>query len=123
VHACATCGCTRDAAAHAVTAALREDDFDRALAGGLLDCACCDGCSPACTAALLVARAVRLRALAARERFRAREARLARRRRERAERRGNAADAPDKPERPALPAAAVAALARARARIAERNKE
>ena len=66
-------------ATHAVRGALLQDDLDRALELGLLGVAVCDGCKPACTAALQSARASRIQALAARERFRAREAWLARR--------------------------------------------
>src|SRR5262245_33319603 len=84
------CGCTRMDAMHVVAIALADDDFDRALEAGLLDCARCDGCSDACWQRLLDARDARQAALAARARFRAREARLERRRKERAERRAMA---------------------------------
>jgi hypothetical protein len=85
VAACPACGCThaQNIATHAVRAALVEDDIDRALTLGLLDVSICEGCDQPCTMALLDAREARIRALAARDRFRAREARLERRRQER----------------------------------------
>jgi len=104
-----------------VNAALADDDLDRALMLGLLDVALCDGCEAACTATLLAARDGRVRALAARERYRVREARLARRRLERGEARA-ATDTAGSPATPAphasmaLPPAAAAALARAKAK-------
>jgi hypothetical protein len=117
------CGCTREDVAHAVVAALTRDDLDRAIDAGLLTCSFCPGCSDACTRMLLTARAHRERALAARERFRAREARLARRRRERAERREASPPAAGRPAAtPPLPPAAAAALARAKAKAAGRNE-
>jgi hypothetical protein len=118
--ACPACGCThaQNIATHAVRAALVEDDLDRALTLGLLDVATCEGCDHACTTALLGAREARVRALAARDRFRAREVRLERRRQERADRRSSAT-APGISTTPSpLPAAAAAALARAKAKAA-----
>lgn len=118
---CLACGCkcAHGAAAHAVQAALAEDDLDRALALGLLNVGACSDCDPACMIALLTAREMRIRALAARERFRAREARLARRRNQRSERRIDAAAAGTAaPTTAPLPAAAAAALARAKAKAA-----
>lgn len=123
---CPGCGCARtDApaiAVHAVITALADDDLDRAIESGLLSPINCDACTVECTATLLAARLRRLQALAARERYLARNARLQRRAQERAVRR----DAP--PEmaqpvtvKPALPPAAAEALARAKAKAAERG--
>ena len=120
VATCPACGCTQaqNLATHAVRAALVEDDLDRALTLGLLDVATCEGCDHACTMALLGAREARVRALAARDRFRAREARLERRRQERADRRSNATASGNRTTASPLPAAAAAALARAKAKAA-----
>lgn len=122
---CGLCGCTRDAAAHAIVAALGVDDLDGAIAAGLLDAVPCEGCSDACTARLIAARDTRRRALDARERYRARQARLQRRAEARIAARTAAAPAAvAAASRPgsALPAAAAAALERARARAAARRK-
>lgn len=134
------CGCARadGAAAHAIVAALAADDLDRALSLGLLDAAVCAACTPECTATLIDARMARSKALAARARYRARNARLAQRAQERAAQRAGArapeTATPDAarlddatvaaaaPPRPALPSAAAAALARAKAKAAERNQ-
>ena len=119
--ACRVCGCVADHAAHVIAAALADDDVDAAIALGLLDAASCDTCTPDCRAALMQARDSRLRAFAARERFRARNARLQRRAEARA-----AARVPTpvpenaQSEKPALPPAAAAALARAKAKAANR---
>jgi hypothetical protein len=123
--ACAVCGCVSPGggAAHAIAAALREDDLDAALEAGLLDPALdCADCSVACRALRDDARLRREVALAARERHRARAARLERRQQERAERR-KPAPAPGAAgtAAPALPAAAAAALARAKAKAAARG--
>lgn len=122
---CPACGCdaATGASAHAVQEALRVDDLDAAIALGLLDgVVACPHCSTACRDALQAARETRLRALAARERFRARDARLARKQRERAERRRPVARGPVAGEAaPALPPAAAAALARAKAKAAGRG--
>ena len=120
VAACPACGCThaQNIATHAVRTALVEDDLDRALTLGLLDVAACEGCDNACTMALLGAREARVRALAARDRFRAREARLERRGQERADRRANATAPGNRTTASPLPAAAAAALARAKAKAA-----
>ena len=125
---CSVCGCGHDGAPqHVIAAALRIDDIDTAIAAGLLDATvACPGCSADCTAMIEVARSERLVALAARERYRAREARLQRRAQERAARRtapatSGAATAEGAPSRPALPPAAAAALARAKARAAARK--
>ena len=121
---CSVCGCGHDGAPqHVIAAALRIDDIDTAIAAGLLDAtAACPGCSADCTAMIEVARSERLVALAARERYRAREARLQRRAQERAARRAAPAAVPGTPAgpaaQPALPPAAAAALARAKARAA-----
>lgn len=123
---CPVCACTRveGAPAHAIGAALVADDLDRAIELGLLTNPGCTGCSDACSKMMTSARDARVRALAARERFRAREARLQRRADERANKpevreataASNAAVA-----KPALPSAAAAALARAKAKAAERG--
>jgi len=112
---------------HAIAAALADDDLDRAIESGLLGSNGCTDCSAACTSALIVQRDARLDALAARERYRQRNARLQRRAAERAARRAPppAIDTPAEaaaPIRPALPSAAAAALARAKAKAAERHK-
>lgn len=129
---CPVCGCSSAAGAaiHPIVAALIDDDLDRAIECGLLVTSGCTDCSAACSAVLLAARDVRLGALAARERYRQRDARLQRRAAERAARRAPApgpAIAADPSEsaqaaRPALPSAAAAALARAKARADERRK-
>jgi hypothetical protein len=118
------CGCCDAAgfAAHRIMAALADDDLDTAIAAGLLENAACDSCRPECRAGLLVARANRLAALAARERFRAREARLSRRQQERLLRR-EAAVAASPTTASSLPPAAAAALARARAKAAGSTRE
>lgn len=118
--ACALCGCLAPAAAHAILAALAEDDVDRALDLGLLDAPPCAGCARGCNTRLIAVRDERRRALAARERFRARQARLERRAREREAAR---TPPPTDAARPsaALPPAAAAALARALARAGSRK--
>ncbi|MFC3814060.1 hypothetical protein [Lysobacter sp. GCM10012299] len=135
VSAACVCGC-RDAGgavAHAIAAALADDDIDRAIVLGLVadDAVACQHCSDACRSRLRVARDERLQALAARERYRARNTRLERRARERAEHRAaQVTPAPDAATPtttaptppPALPSAAAAALARARAKAAARHK-
>jgi Na+-translocating ferredoxin:NAD+ oxidoreductase RnfC subunit len=116
---------------HGVVAALVAGDVDRAMDSGLLDCPTCSACAAACTDALLVAREARTTALAARERYRARNARLQRRATELAVKRGTAPATDTRQQtgaptptasRPALPAAAAMALARAKARAGERHK-
>jgi Na+-translocating ferredoxin:NAD+ oxidoreductase RnfC subunit len=120
---CTVCGCVeaRGEPAHRIVDALRVDDVDRALDAGLLDAIECDACAPACRALLAQARGARITALAARDRFRARNARLECRRAERDARRTPVAT----PEvvKPTLPPAAAAALARAKARAAQRKPE
>ena len=125
---CSGCGCRHAGATqHAIVAALRIDDVDVAIEAGLLDRpAPCPGCNADCSNAVTAARAERLAALAARERYRAREARLQRRAQERAARRAAPAAATGTPAgpaptKPALPPAAAAALARAKARAAARK--
>ena len=108
------CGCVdpSGAAVHEVAIALSVDDLDRAIEAGLLLSSPCRSCEPGCTASVL----------AARERFRTREARLQRIATERASRRATPSRAPASdtaPLRPALPPAAAAALARAKARAAK----
>ena len=114
---CPLCACAEAHPAHAILVALREGDLDAAIERGLLDVPPCPGCAVACSSLLREARDGRLRALAARERFRAREARLARRDTERDAARATAAKQPA-----ALPPAAAAALARARAKAAGRER-
>jgi len=124
---CPACGCraASGAGAHALQAALLDDDLDAAFALGLLDVdIICADCSAGCRDTLQVARDERLRALAARDRFRVRAARLATQQRERAERRAPAASAEDSQPgggAAALPPAAAAALARAKAKAAGRQ--
>ena len=123
---CPGCGCARTdapaSAVHAVIAALADDDPDGAIESGLLAPIHCHACSPECTATLLAARARRLSALAARERYQARNARLQRRAQERAVRRSTPPGAGQPVMvKPALPQAAAEALARAKAKAAERG--
>ena len=115
---CPVCHCDAAAsdATHAIVAVLARDDLDRAIELGLLTATPCEHCDPACTTTLLSARNARLRALAARDRYRARNARLQRREAERAARRAPARNADTKI--PSLPPAAAAALARAKAKAA-----
>lgn len=121
---CTVCACSdpRGTPSHAVADALARDDLDQAMETGLLAATPCPGCSAACTRRLMAARDARLAALAARERFRAREARLRRRAQERAAGRAPGAAAPASGATPALPPAAASALARAKARAAARHK-
>ncbi|MGO1071544.1 hypothetical protein [Lysobacter sp. CA199] len=133
------CGCAEPAgaAAHAIARALARDDLDGAISLGLLNdsfdhAVACAQCAPSCALALREAREQRLRALAARERYRARAQRLQRRADERAAQRAAPAPSPvahtgltntnaAAPQRPALPNAAAAALARAKAKAAQRG--
>lgn len=110
----------------AIADALATDNIDQALELGLLDsfpeivngvCRECD----ARTRIIIDAREARLHALAARERYRTREARLT----ERAESRGRkrASVTPQTSvAAPSLPPAAAAALARAKARVAAKQR-
>lgn len=136
------CGCDADeAVAHAIAAALAVDDVDAALTAGLLSENGCPRCMSACRQAVASARASRMQALAARERYRARAARLARRDAELQARRrastaatvashgeagtlqaGTASQSKASPSIvPALPTAAADALASAKARAASRH--
>ena len=117
--ACPSCGCVAPHPAHAVLAALRADDLDAALTLGLLDTQSCPACDAACTATQFAARDARRVALAARDRYRAREARLARRK---AARDAARAVTPlPAAKAPALPTAAADVLARALAKAAARK--
>lgn len=122
---CPVCACSdaQGAAAHAIAAALAVDDIDQAIEAGLLATTPCASCDGACTARVIAARDARIAALAARERYRARQQRLQRRADERAAARTVPAAVTSDEARPAaLPSAAAAALARAKARAAERRK-
>ena len=106
--------------------ALATDNIDQALEFGLLDhCPeTIDGSCGECNARariMIAARDARLRALAARERYRAREARLTERAEARARKRASAA-LHTSASAPSLPPAAAAALARAKARIAAKQQ-
>lgn len=120
---CIRCGCTAPTAAHAVAAMLAADDLDGAIDAGWLDLPACSGCDAACRAAYDDARGQRLAALAARERFRAREQRLSRRAaaREAARATRTPAASTAGTNAPALPPAAAAALQRALARAGTRT--
>ncbi|KIQ98131.1 hypothetical protein TI01_0317 [Lysobacter sp. A03] len=126
-------------AAHPVGNALAVGDLDRAFALGLMDAIPCPACSADCVARLDRVQGERQQALAARERYRQREARLARRRLEREQRRAAPTVAVEDQHQPAasavvtarpfeaprvvspaLPPAAAAALARAQAKAAAR---
>ena len=123
--ACTTC---KDRTLRVLVDALAVDDFDRAIALGLLDARPEDmpaGCAD-CTAnanLVIAARDRCLRALAARDRYRARTARLAERAVARARKRADAAPQQASPAAPPLPPAAAAALARAKARAAAGSPE
>jgi hypothetical protein len=112
---CPACGCTHPsgAAAHAIVAALVDDDLDQTMTLGLLEHDACAACTPACVSRLRQARDARLRSLAARERYRARNVRLARRAAERDARRQETVRTTS-----SLPPAAAAVLARAKAKAA-----
>jgi hypothetical protein len=123
--ACPVC---RDAGVSALADAVAADDLDGAIERGLLafDAPAdgCDACRPL-VASVLAARDARLRALAARERYRARQARLAERAEAKARRRAAALPVVDEPKAvtPALPSAALAALARAKAKAAAKRSD
>lgn len=127
--ACPVC---RDAGFAALADAVAADDLDGAIEHGLLafeaPAAGCERCGPR-LASVLVARDARLRALAARERYRARQARLAERAEAKARRRAAAQpveeqSVEEQPKAaPALPSAALAALARAKARAAAKRSD
>ena len=117
---CSRCGCTAadDGGVHGLLVLLDRDDLDAALTQGLLEAQPCSGCAAGCNVQLVAARDARCNALAARSRYRAREARLQRRKTERdAARRPQ----PTTTEMPALPSAAADALARALAKARERR--
>ncbi len=115
---CAACD---DGALRTIVDALAMDDLDRAITLGLLDtgpedlAGDCDVCS-ARMGILIATRDERLRALAARDRFRARQNRLAERAAIRARKREATAQQASVVA-PPLPPAAAAALARAKARV------
>jgi hypothetical protein len=115
------CGDPRGARIHRIVDALALDDMDGAIDAGLLATDACPGCAPACASALAAARDGRRGALAARDRFRARQARLLRRRQERLARRAPVDDAMSSP-RASLPPAAAAALQRALAKASGRGR-
>jgi hypothetical protein len=117
--ACPSCACTTPHPAHAVLAALGDDDLDAALQRGLLEVDACRQCSDGCRARLAAARHDRADALAARERYRARAARLARRKAERDAAR--VAPTTSTAKAPTLPASAADVLARALAKAATRK--
>ncbi len=119
------CPACRDTGFAALADAVAADDLDGAIERGLLafeaPSATCDACAPR-VASVLAARDARLRALAARERYRARQVRLAERAEAKARRRAAALPPADLPKAaPALPSAALAALARAKAKAAAKR--
>ena len=119
------CPSCNDDAFSALFDSVTTDDLDRAISLGLLSfeppANGCDHCA-ARIAVLVAARDARLRALAARERYRARQARLAERAEARARKRAGAA-----PEASvdvtSLPSGAAAVLARAKARAAAKQRQ
>ena len=121
------CPACSDPALHALAEALAMDDIDHALTLGLLASRpeeVADPCPKCRTRMQLViaARDDRLRALAARERYRARQLRLAEREETRAHKRAAAATQPSAAA-PSLPPAAAEALARAKARVAAKSQQ
>jgi hypothetical protein len=119
------CPSCKDETLKSLADALAVDDLDRAVTLGLLDARPeqnASQCGDCRTRARLVieARDERIRALAARERYRTRQARLAERAEVRARKRAPAASMTSKtlPGSVPLPPAAAAALARAKARVA-----
>ena len=110
----------------AIADALATDNMDQALEFGLLDhCPeTIDGSCGECDTrarTMIAARDAHMRALAARERYRAREARLTARAEARARKRAPAAPHTSTTS-PSLPPAAAAALARAKARVAVKQQ-
>jgi Na+-translocating ferredoxin:NAD+ oxidoreductase RnfC subunit len=117
----------------AMSAAVEADALDDAIGIGLLayvtideqsgidQTQVCDECAHH-DRIVVAARDARLRALAARARFRAREARLAARAEARAKRRAEAQAAPRAPAMHALPPAAAAAFARAMAKASTKRE-
>lgn len=115
------CPHCEDPALSALADAVAADDIDRAIALGLLDFVPpIDACARCASRfeAIPVARDARRRALAARERYRARQMRLAERAALRARRRAATVATASVAAAPTLPAAAAAALARAKAKAA-----
>jgi hypothetical protein len=129
-------GCAIDDSMRAIVAALDADDLNTAINLGLLQyvsiaerqdidaTAACTECTRRDRTAT-AARDERLCALAARERYRHREARLRERARRRAEKRGSVSVTTEElatATKPAsLPASAAAALARAKAKAASKR--
>lgn len=121
------CPSCKDETLKSIADALAVDDLDRALMLGLLgtrpeeNASQCGDCR-ARGRLVIEARDERIRALAARERYRIRQARLAERAEVRARKRAPAAAASmtskTLPGSVPLPPAAAAALARAKARVA-----
>ena len=119
------CSSCNSDAHRALCDSVMADDLDLAISLGLLSFKApangCDHCA-ARIAVLVAARDARLRALAARERYRARQARLAERAEARARKRAGAA-----PEASvdvtSLPSGAAAVLARAKARAAAKQRQ
>lgn len=110
----------------ALAEALAVDDLDHALTLGLLEArpeAHVNPCAECRKRARIViaARDERFRALAARERYRARQARLVERAETRARKRKATTTSPSATA-PSLPPAAAAALARAKARAAAKPR-
>jgi hypothetical protein len=120
---CRECGGHGEIALRVVVAAIAIDDMDAAIDGGLLAwngcvaCALQQGLAPAEIEALHAARGSRLHALAARDRFRAREQRLQRRREQHALQQPRSPHGIPSP----LPASAATALARAKAKAGQRD--
>jgi hypothetical protein len=117
------CRICNDDAFRALVDAVMRDDLDRAISLGLLNfeppADGCDACASQ-IATLAIARDGRLRALEARERYRARQARLAERAEARARKRKAAAPA-SPTVAPLLPPSVAAVLARAKARAAAKR--
>lgn len=131
MHVPLACICAGDDAAAAVDAmadAVATDDLDRAIEAGLLRwngciaCVVANGSSIADAERMRAARDARLSALAARERYRARQHRLQQRSAQREAKRG-ATDVTSPLLQSTLPSAAAAALARAKAKAAARTKQ
>ncbi len=117
----ADCPHCSEPALAALADAVTADAIDRAMALGLLEFAPPAAACAECTArveTIVLARDARLRALAARERYRARQMRLGERAELRARRRTAAVATVSVAAAPTLPTAAAAALARAKAKAA-----
>jgi hypothetical protein len=122
--------CSHDptrAAIDSLVDALAVDDLERAITLGLLDArpedtvGLCIGCM-ARGQIVIAARDARLRAFAARERYRARQVRLAERADIRARKRTNSPSL-QSAAAVSIPPAAAAALARAKARVAAKPQQ